>query len=59
MVITDLQTLDLRFPTSRTQAGTDAMHSDPDKGKRDRVMAAMMKMKKLDMKVLQAAYDGK
>ena len=30
MVITDLQTLDLRFPTSRTQAGTDAMHSDPD-----------------------------
>ena len=30
MIITDLQTLDLRFPTSRTQAGTDAMHSDPD-----------------------------
>lgn len=30
MVITDLEILDLRFPTSRTQAGTDAMHSDPD-----------------------------
>ena len=26
----DLETLDLRFPTSRTQAGTDAMHKDPD-----------------------------
>ncbi len=35
-----------------------AMHSDPDKEKRDRVMAAMMKMKKLDVKELQAAYDG-
>jgi L-fuconate dehydratase len=30
MIITSLQTLDLRFPTSRTQAGTDAMHPDPD-----------------------------
>ncbi len=30
MTITSLETLDLRFPTSRTQAGTDAMHSDPD-----------------------------
>ena len=30
MTITTLETLDLRFPTSRTQAGTDAMHSDPD-----------------------------
>ena len=30
MVITSLRTLDLRFPTSRTQAGTDAMHPDPD-----------------------------
>lgn len=39
--------------------GLMAMHSDPDKGKRDRVMAAMMKMKKLDMKALQAAYDGR
>ncbi len=39
--------------------GLMAMHSDPDKARRDRVMAAMMKMKKLDMKELQAAYDGK
>jgi L-fuconate dehydratase len=30
MRIISLDTLDLRFPTSRTQAGTDAMHSDPD-----------------------------
>ena len=30
MVINDLVVLDLRFPTSRTQAGTDAMHTDPD-----------------------------
>jgi L-fuconate dehydratase len=30
MVITDLEILDLRFPTSRTQAGTDSMHVDPD-----------------------------
>src|SRR5918999_922858 len=30
MIINSLETLDLRFPTSRTQAGTDAMHSDPD-----------------------------
>jgi L-fuconate dehydratase len=30
MIITSLQTLDLRFPTSLTQAGTDAMHPDPD-----------------------------
>jgi L-fuconate dehydratase len=28
--ITGLETLDLRFPTSRTQDGTDAMHTDPD-----------------------------
>ena len=28
--ITDIETLDLRFPTSRTAAGTDAMHKDPD-----------------------------
>lgn len=39
--------------------GLIAMHSDPDKAKRDRVMAAMMKMKKLDMKELGDAYDGK
>ena len=30
MRITDMQVLDLRFPTSRTQAGTDAVHLDPD-----------------------------
>jgi L-fuconate dehydratase len=30
MIITSLQSLDLRFPTSRSQAGTDAMHPDPD-----------------------------
>jgi L-fuconate dehydratase len=30
MKITALETTDLRFPTSRTQDGTDAMHTDPD-----------------------------
>jgi L-fuconate dehydratase len=30
MQITDLEVFDLRFPTSRTQAGTDAVHVDPD-----------------------------
>jgi L-fuconate dehydratase len=30
MIIRDLDVLDLRFPTSRTHAGTDAVHSDPD-----------------------------
>jgi L-fuconate dehydratase len=30
MTIRTLETLDLRFPTSRTQDGTDAMHTDPD-----------------------------
>jgi L-fuconate dehydratase len=30
MKITGLKTFDLRFPTSRTQDGTDAMHTDPD-----------------------------
>ena len=30
MTITGLNTIDLRFPTSRTAAGTDAMHKDPD-----------------------------
>src|ERR1051325_5548290 len=30
MVITELAVLDLRFPTSRTHAGTDAVHVDPD-----------------------------
>jgi L-fuconate dehydratase len=28
--ICDLEIIDLRFPTSRTSAGTDAMHPDPD-----------------------------
>jgi L-fuconate dehydratase len=28
--IRDIEVLDLRFPTSRTLAGTDAMHPDPD-----------------------------
>src|SRR5262245_42544202 len=30
MKITDFEVSDLRFPTSRTQDGTDAMHTDPD-----------------------------
>src|SRR5262245_1203162 len=30
ITITDLEALDLRFPTSRTAAGSDAMHKDPD-----------------------------
>jgi L-fuconate dehydratase len=30
MVISELTVLDLRFPTSRTHAGTDAVHVDPD-----------------------------
>ncbi len=30
MRIRDLEIIDLRFPTSRTNAGTDAMHPDPD-----------------------------
>jgi L-fuconate dehydratase len=30
MLIRDLEVLDLRFPTSRTFAGTDAVHTDPD-----------------------------
>ena len=30
MVISELDVLDLRFPTSRTHAGTDAVHVDPD-----------------------------
>ena len=28
--ITSLETIDLRFPTSRTMAGSDAVHKDPD-----------------------------
>ena len=30
ITIRDLEIIDLRFPTSRTHAGTDAMHPDPD-----------------------------
>jgi L-fuconate dehydratase len=30
MIIRDLEVFDLRFPTSRTSDGTDAMHPDPD-----------------------------
>src|SRR3990170_7497789 len=30
MLIRDFDIIDLRFPTSRTNAGTDAMHADPD-----------------------------
>ena len=30
MIIRDIEIIDLRFPTSRTHAGTDAMHPDPD-----------------------------
>jgi L-fuconate dehydratase len=30
MTIRDLEVLDLRFPTSRTHAGSDAVHVDPD-----------------------------
>ena len=30
MIIRSLEVLDLRFPTSRTLAGTDAVHVDPD-----------------------------
>jgi L-fuconate dehydratase len=30
ITITDLESLDLRFPTSRSGAGTDSMHTDPD-----------------------------
>jgi L-fuconate dehydratase len=30
MTITDLESIDLRFPTSRTFAGSDAVHKDPD-----------------------------
>ena len=30
ITITDLESIDLRFPTSRTLAGSDAVHKDPD-----------------------------
>jgi len=34
------------------------MHHDPDKEKTERVMKAMMKMKKLDLEELERAYQG-
>lgn len=34
------------------------MMLDPDKNKANRAMAAMLKMKKLDIKVLEEAYEG-
>ncbi len=37
----------------------DEMMSDKDKKKVERVMKAMLQMKKLDIKKLQDAYDGK
>lgn len=37
----------------------DKLMSDPDKEKADRVTQAMLKMAKLDIATLQAAYDGK
>ncbi|MDF2454986.1 MAG: 3-demethylubiquinone-9 3-methyltransferase [Cytophagaceae bacterium] len=36
----------------------DEMIADPDQEKADRVMAAMLKMKKLDIATLQKAYKG-
>jgi predicted 3-demethylubiquinone-9 3-methyltransferase (glyoxalase superfamily) len=36
-----------------------SMIADPDRQKADRAMAAMMKMKKLDLPTLQRAFDGK
>ena len=33
--------------------------SDPDRSKSQRVMSALLKMKKLDIATLQRAYDGK
>lgn len=39
--------------------GLDDLMDDEDREKADRVMLAMLPMKKLDMRVLQDAYDGK
>ena len=36
-----------------------AMHADEDPAKRERVMAAMLKMKKLDLPTLKKAYEGR
>lgn len=38
-------------------AGMEAMLNDPDKEKADRVMAAMLQMRKIDMAALQAAQE--
>ena len=35
------------------------MHADPDEKKRERVMAAMLTMKKMDLAALKRAYDGR
>ena len=35
------------------------MHADPDRKKADRAMAAMLKMKKMDLAALQRAFDGR
>lgn len=38
--------------------GMDELFADPDKAKVNRVMDAMLKMKKLDIDALKKAYDG-
>ncbi len=41
-----------------TPTGMDELFSDPDKGKANRAMQAMLGMRKLDIAALQAAADG-
>ncbi|MDQ3934827.1 MAG: VOC family protein [Actinomycetota bacterium] len=41
-----------------TPTGMDQVFSDPDKGKADRAMKAMLGMKKIDMAELQRAAEG-
>lgn len=41
-----------------TPVALPQMLTDPDREKSDRVMMAMMQMKKLDLPALQKAYDG-
>jgi predicted 3-demethylubiquinone-9 3-methyltransferase (glyoxalase superfamily) len=41
-----------------TPKGMDDVFSDPDKGRAERAMQAMLGMKKLDIAALQAAADG-
>jgi predicted 3-demethylubiquinone-9 3-methyltransferase (glyoxalase superfamily) len=41
-----------------TPAGMDELFSDPDKGRAERAMRAMLGMKKLDIAALRAAADG-